>query len=74
VRYYSDIVLNFNVPIRIFHADGVIELSSTIQSLQPNVNMAIFRPREGYLKYNQNGVIISDPTTARVYLKPRIKF
>jgi RHS repeat-associated protein len=30
-RYYSDLVLSNNVPARILHADGVIELSSTFQ-------------------------------------------
>jgi RHS repeat-associated protein len=29
--YYSDLVLNFNVPVRILHADGVIELDSRMQ-------------------------------------------
>ncbi|NOU48635.1 MAG: RHS repeat-associated core domain-containing protein [Bacteroidales bacterium] len=30
-KYYSDLVLNFNVPVRILHADGVIELDSRMQ-------------------------------------------
>ncbi len=30
-RYYGDLVLSNNVPARILHADGVIELSSTFQ-------------------------------------------
>ncbi len=29
--YYSDLVLNFGIPVRILHADGVIELNSTFQ-------------------------------------------
>ncbi len=31
-RYYGDLVLSNNVPARILHADGVIELNSTMQA------------------------------------------
>lgn len=43
----------------------------TIKTVQPNIKYSIFHPKDGYLKYNENGVDIKDKPSMKMFMKFR---